>query len=255
MAGCEVVFHLGAQVAIPYSFLNPRDCFATNVGGALNVAQAARRLDVQRLIHISTSEVYGEPSTVPIREDHPFAPRSPYAASKASADLLMMSFQRSYGLPVGIVRPFNTYGPHQSARAIVPAIITQALQGGPVRLGRLSPRRDLTFVADTVQGMLALGAVEATVGRAVQLGSGADASVGELVELVGGVLGRSLEVLPDAQRVRPNDSEISRQLSDPSAAKELSGWQPTTDLLAGLAITVEWISANSHRYGSDTYAT
>src|SRR5437588_3509143 len=156
MHGVEVAFHLGAQIAIPYSFVNPRDFFETNVGGALNVAQAALASGVGRLVHVSTSEVYGDAQSWPITEQHAIAPRSPYAASKAGADLLIQSFHHSLELPVAIARPFNTYGPHQSARAVVPTIATQALRGGRVRLGLLEPRRDLTFVSDTVAGLMAI---------------------------------------------------------------------------------------------------
>jgi nucleoside-diphosphate-sugar epimerase len=254
MAGCDAVFHLGAQVAIPYSYVNPREFFDTNLTGSLNVAQAARRAEVSRVIHVSTSEVYGEPVTLPIDEQHRVMPRSPYAASKAAADLLMMSFNHSYGLPVVVVRPFNTYGPHQSARAIVPTIISQALQGGVVRLGRLDPRRDLTFVTDTVGGMLAVGAAEATVGRVINLGSGEDTSVGELVTLAGELLGRELQVEVDLERVRPSASEISQLRADPSLARRSSGWEARTQLRQGLAETIEWIRVHASAYRPFSYA-
>ncbi len=254
MVGCEVVFHLGAQVAIPYSYLNPRDFFDTNVGGALNVAQAARKAGVERVIHVSSSEVYGEPLSVPMDERHPLMPRSPYAASKAAADLLMMSFNRSYDLPIVVARPFNTYGPHQSSRAVVPTVISQALEGLTLRLGSLEPRRDLTFVGDTVQGMIALGAAEQAAGRVVNLGSGVDISVGELVKLVGQLIGRDLEVELDRERVRPAESEISQLRSDPSLAKETTGWEANTPLRKGLAETIGWIRANRSVYRPMSYA-
>jgi nucleoside-diphosphate-sugar epimerase len=253
-AGIEVVFHLGAQIAIPYSLLNPRDFAETNVLGTLNVAQAALASGVQRLVHVSTSEVYGEVSAWPISEGQALAPRSPYAATKAGADMLIDSFNRALGLPSVTARPFNTYGPHQSARAVVPAIATQALAGGPVRLGRLEPRRDLTFVADTVAGLLAIAAVPDATGRTVQLGSGSDVSVGELVGLVGELVGRELDVELDAARVRPASGEVSRLLCDHSLATALTGWRPQVELREGLAQTVRWLESNQSRYRAGEYA-
>ena len=178
VAGTELVFHLAAQIAIPYSYINPRDFFETNVLGSLNVAQATLDARVEHVIHVSTSEVYGSAQTIPITEDHPLETQSPYAASKLGADKLMDSYHRSYGLPVTVVRPFNTYGPHQSARAIIPTIISQALASDTLRLGSLEPRRDLTYVTDTAAGMIAAATTPATVGRTVQLGTGHDVSVG-----------------------------------------------------------------------------
>jgi dTDP-glucose 4,6-dehydratase len=255
--GREVVFHLGAQIAIPYSYRNPRDFFETNVSGSLNVAQAVLGAGdaVERLVHVSTSEVYGAPVVVPITEDHPLDPRSPYAASKAAADLLMESFQHAFGLPVVTARPFNTYGPHQSARAIVPTIATQALQGTRVRLGRTDTRRDLTFVADTVAGLMAIAETPAIEGRTLQLGSGSDVSIGELAALIGELLGKELEIELDPERVRPADSELPRLLSDHSRASDATGWRPQIGLRDGLARTLEWLAANQHRYRAAEYAT
>jgi dTDP-glucose 4,6-dehydratase len=253
-AGIEIAFHLGAQIAIPYSFLNPRDFVETNIVGALNLAQAALAAGLGRLVHVSTSEVYGQAESVPITERHPLAPRSPYAASKAAADLLMTSFHHAHGLPVAIARPFNAYGPHQSARAIVPTIATQALQGGRVRLGSLEPRRDLTFVSDTVAGLLAVGAADAAVGKTLQLGSERDVSVRELVGLIGEVVGRELEIEPDPQRVRPADSEIPQLLSDCAETARVTGWKAEVDLRAGLGQTVAWVERNEHRYRAQEYA-
>ena len=194
MQGIEYVCHLAAQIAIPYSYLNPRDFIATNVEGSLNVAQAALDAGVQHLVHTSTSEVYGSAQFVPITEDHPLHPQSPYAASKVGADVVMESYNRTYDLPVTVLRPFNTFGPRQSARAVIPTIISQALAGGPVRLGSLSPRRDLTYVEDTAEGYLAALSTPDTVGRTLQLGTGIDVSVGEIVELVGELVGHPLDV-------------------------------------------------------------
>ncbi len=251
--GTEVVFNLGAQNAIPYSYVNPRDFFETNVLGAVSVAQAARDAGVARVVHVSTSEVYGTAQVVPITEDHPIVGQSPYSASKIGADKVMEAWHRSYELPVAIVRPFNTFGPRQSARAVIPTIISQALAGDVLRLGSLDPRRDLTYVGDTVEGFLAAARSDAAVGRTIQLGTGFDVTVGEIVEMVGDIVGRQLTVELDEQRVRPAASEVMRLISDPSLAKELMGWEPTVGLRAGLERTVEWIAANQDRFRIDEY--
>lgn len=254
MAGVEVVFHLGAQIAIPYSLVNPRDFVETNVGGTLNVAQAALQTGVRRVVHVSTSEVYGQAEDLPITERHPFAPRSPYAASKAAADMLMISFHRGMSLPVTIARPFNTYGPHQSARAVVPTIAVQALRGSRLKLGSLEPRRDLLFVRDTVAGLMALADSSDAPGRTVQFGTGHDVSVAELVELVADLVGHELEVELDPGRVRPVDSEIARLVCDRSAASAMTGWEPETDLRTGLSETITWFRSHEARYRQE-YAT
>jgi len=249
----DTILHLGAQIAIPYSFVNPRDFFETNVLGTLNVAQAALRGGARRVIHTSTSEVYGSARTVPITLDHPIEPQSPYAASKVAADKLMDAWHRSYELPMTIVRPFNTYGPRQSARAVIPTIMSQALAGGTLRLGSLTPRRDLTFVEDTVAGMLAAADSDAAIGRTIQLGTGEDVAIGDIVELVGDILGRKLEVELDEARVRPAASEVERLISDPSLAQELTGWSAEVDLREGLARTLDWIASNTQRYRANDY--
>ena len=251
--GIDVVLHLGAQIAIPYSYVNPRDFMEVNALGSLNVAQAALGAGVERVVHTSTSEVYGSAQTVPITEAHPLEPQSPYAASKVAADKLMDSFHRSFDLPVTIVRPFNTYGPFQSARAIIPTIISQALAGGRVRLGALHPRRDFTFVEDTAAGFIAAASAEEAIGRTIQLGTGVDLSVGDLAELVADVLGRELSIEETSERVRPEKSEVDRLLSDPGLAHELTGWEPTVELREGLARTIQWIEQNAHRYRVDQY--
>src|SRR5215207_11609316 len=215
-AGVEIVLHLGAQIAIPYSYVNARDFFETNVLGSLNVAQAALRHGVRRVVHTSTSEVYGSAQTVPMTEDHPLESQSPYSASKIGADKLMDSFHRSHDLPVTVLRPFNTYGPRQSARAVIPTIVTQALAGDVLRLGALDPRRDLTYVEDTVAGFVAAARSDAAVGRTLQLGTGVSVSIGEIVERVGALLGRELTVETDPARVRPRLSEVQLLLSDAS---------------------------------------
>lgn len=251
--GREFVFHLGAQIAIPYSYINPRDFFETNVLGSLNVAQAALEHGVSHLIHVSTSEVYGTAQQVPIAEDHPLEVQSPYAASKLAADKLMDSFHRTFELPMTIVRPFNTFGPHQSARAIVPTIITQALASSSITLGSLEPRRDLTFVTDTVAG-LAAAVSPGAVGRTIQLGTGHDVSIGELVSLVADILGRRIEVQVDDRRIRPPGSEVQRLISSPALAERLLGWRPEVPLREGLERTMRWIEANIGRYQIGRYA-
>ena len=252
-AGVDTVFHLGAQIAIPYSFVNPRDFFETNVLGTLNVAQAALREGVQRVVHTSSSEVYGSARTVPITELHPLEPQSPYAASKVGADKLMDAWQRTYELPVTVLRPFNTYGPRQSARAIIPTVISQALAGGPIRLGSLHPRRDFTYVEDTVSGFLAAAMSPLAIGETFQLGTGDDVSVADIVTMVGDILGRRLETDLDPVRVRPAQSEVERLISDPARAAELTGWRPEHDLRSGLARTIAWIEANAEHYRVDHY--
>ena len=219
----------------------------------LNVAEAALRHEVPKVVHVSSSEVYGSAQTVPITEDHPLSPQSPYAASKVAADKLMDSYHRSFGLPVTVVRPFNTYGPHQSARAVVPTIISQALAGPTVRLGSLDARRDLTFVADTCAGVIAAALAPAAVGRTVQLGTGHDVSVREIVDLVSDLLGKELSVERDTARIRPEKSEVGRLVSCPALARELMGWEPRVELRDGLGQTIEWVAHNKMRYRVNHY--
>jgi dTDP-glucose 4,6-dehydratase len=251
--GTEVVMHLGAQIAIPYSYVNPRDFFEVNVLGTLNVAQAALNAGVERVVHTSTSEVYGSAQTEPITETHPLEPQSPYAASKLAADKLIDSYHRSFDLPATVLRPFNTYGPHQSARAIIPTIISQALAGDTLRLGSLHPRRDLTYVEDTAAGFVAAATAPAAIGRTIQLGTNHDVSVGDLVDMVGEILGKQLTVETDPDRVRPENSEVQRLISGPFLAEELMGWRPQVDLREGLARTVAWIQRNTQRFRTDHY--
>jgi nucleoside-diphosphate-sugar epimerase len=247
-AGIEVVIHLAALIAVPYSYLSPRDYLETNVLGTVNLAQAARHHGVTRFVHVSSSEVYGEVSHWPIAPDQPLAPRSPYAASKAAADLVLESFRAAFSLPVVLARPFNAYGPHQSARAIVPAIVVQALAGETIELGSLTPRRDLTFVRDTAAGLMAIAAAPALPAAPLHLGTGTDVSVGELVTLISEALGRRLTPVLDPQRIRPPASEVSRLVCDASATAAATGWRTSVALRDGLAETVEWIDAHRDRY-------
>jgi dTDP-glucose 4,6-dehydratase len=256
VAGRAWVFHLGALIAIPYSYDNPYDVVQTNVLGTSHVLDACRADSaIERVILTSTSEVYGTARSVPIDEGHPLQGQSPYAATKIAADALGESYHRAFGLPVTILRPFNTFGPRQSARAIVPTIISQALTREVVKLGRLDPRRDLTYVQDTVQGFLAIAGCDQALGKAINIGRGEDLSIGELVELIGRRLGRPLRVQTDDHRIRPAASEVERLVAGTSLARRLWGWQPEYSLARGLDETIAWIREHLDRFRVDTYTT
>lgn len=250
--GIDVVFHLAALIAIPYSYSAPFSYVRTNVEGTLNVLQGARRAGVGRVVQTSTSEVYGTALRVPIAEDHPLQGQSPYSASKIGADKLAESFFLSYGLPVATIRPFNVYGPRQSARAIIPTIITQALAGSEIRLGNLEPTRDLTFVEDTVDGFIRLAESPDAVGQVVNVGSGKEISVGDLAALVLRLVGRELPIVSEGERTRPQGSEVERLCADASRARAL-GWEPQRTLEAGLDQTIAWIGENLDRYRVGAY--
>jgi len=251
--GSEIVFHLGSLVAIPYSYETPTAYIRTNIEGTLNVAQACRSAGVGKLIHTSTSEVYGMAADVPMGEDHQLVAQSPYAASKIGADKIVESLHRSFELPTITVRPFNTYGPRQSQRAIIPTIISQALVGDEVRLGNLHPTRDLTFVEDTVAGFLACAESELSGGQTLNLGTGVETSIGQLVEEVAAIIGRGISVVVDDQRVRAEGSEVDRLCADATRVNELTGWTPRVDLRQGLKRTVEWMEQNLSTYRPDEY--
>ncbi len=238
--GIDTVFHLGARISIPYSYEAPRDTFQVNALGTLNVIEAVRRAGVRRMVHVSTSEVFGSAVQVPMDESHRLKAQSPYAASKIAADKLVESYVCSFGLPAVILRPFNTFGPRQSPRAVISTIIDQALRGGPVRLGSLWPRRDFTFVEDTVQGFIRAGEVETALGETFNLGTGRDVAIGTLAETIGALLGTPLEIVADDRRQRPPDSEVSRLLSDNGKARRLLGWEPRVSLEDGLRRTIDW---------------
>ncbi len=244
----ETVFHLGALIPIPYSYQHPREFITANVVGTLNVLEAARRFDPARVVHTSTSEVYGTPQRVPIDETHPLQPQSPYAASKVGADQLAMSFYASFGTPVVVVRPFNTYGPRQSARAIIPTIITQAMSRDHVEIGSLHPTRDFLFVEDTVSGFLRVAEVDGIEGEVMNLGTGEEISVGDLVETIGRLLSRELSAVTTPERLRPSGSEVERLLADASKAKARLGWDARTRLEDGLARTIEWFESSLGEY-------
>ena len=246
--GTTVVFHLGALIGIPYSYVHPRETIDTNVTGTLNVLMAARECGVERIIHTSSSEVYGTACYAPIDENHPLQGQSPYSASKIGADKIAESFYDSYRLPVVTLRPFNTYGPRQSARAVIPTIITQALAGDEIYLGNLTPRRDFTYVTDTVVGFIKAAECDAAIGRTINMGTSTEVSVDDLVEKIGGMLRKKLRVCRDAIRQRPAGSEVDRLISDNRLARELLEWQPRVLLDEGLGKTVEWVKDNLRLY-------
>jgi dTDP-glucose 4,6-dehydratase len=252
--GVDTVFHLAALIAIPYSYEAPRAYVRANVEGTLNVLQASRMAGVRRIVHTSTSEVYGTARYAPIDEAHPLQGQSPYSASKIAADKLAEAFFCSFQVPVVILRPFNTFGPRQSARAVIPTIITQCLAGHAVKLGSLHPTRDMNFVANTVDGFLRAGEAPGVEGQTIHLGTGREISIGDLVRLIAGMTGRLPQVVSDAQRIRPENSEVDRLVANPARARELLGWSPRISLEEGLQATVDWIRANLGRYRPGSYA-
>lgn len=253
MRDVDQVFHLAALIAIPYSYHAPDSYVQTNVVGTLNVLQAARDSGIERVVHTSTSEVYGTATYVPIDENHPLQGQSPYSATKIAADKMAEAFFLSFGLPVTTVRPFNTYGPRQSARAIIPTIITQCLAGNVVRLGNLDPTRDLNFVNDTVEGFLHVAVSQQSIGKVVNLGSGREISIGELAMLIACLMGRDISIECEGQRIRPKGSEVERLLADTSLARQLADWTPATALEDGLGVTIEWVRANADRFRVGSY--
>lgn len=257
VAGTDTVFHLAALVAIPYSYVAPASYIATNVAGTTHVLEAVRDLGIERLIHTSTSETYGTAQYVPIDEDHPIQPQSPYSASKVGADAIALAYHRSFDLPVSIIRPFNTYGPRQSARAVIPAIASQVLAGyAEIRLGNLKPIRDLTYVDDTVAGFLAVAQAEACVGRVTNLGTGTAVSIGELARLIAEVAGRpEVVVVADETRLRPEPSEVYELLANAEKANDRAGWTAVVPLREGLAKVVEFVRDHADDYDPGRYAT
>jgi dTDP-glucose 4,6-dehydratase len=253
MKNVDVVFHLAALIAIPYSYQAPLSYVHTNIEGTLNVLSAARDLNVARVIHTSTSEVYGTARYAPIDEAHPLQGQSPYSASKIGADKMAEAFYDSFDVPVTTVRPFNTYGPRQSARAVIPAIITQCQAGNVIRLGSLHPTRDFNFVADTVAGFIAAASADAALGQTINIGSGREISIGDLVHLIAQLMGRTVTVIADDQRVRPEKSEVDRLLASNARARELLGWTPQVSLEQGLERTIAWLTQNSERYRPGVY--
>jgi len=249
----EIVFHLAALIAIPYSYQAPASYVRTNTEGTLNVMQAARDADVECVVHTSTSEVYGTARYAPIDEAHPLQGQSPYAASKIGADKMAEAFHLSFGVPVVTVRPFNTFGPRQSARAVIPTIITQLLAGPVARLGNTSPTRDMNFVANTVDGFVLAASTPTAIGQAINLGSGREISIGDLVQLIARLMDKPVNVEGENTRMRPEGSEVERLLADNRLARELLGWEPRVNLEEGLQRTIAWIQQHPERYRPGVY--
>ncbi len=253
MQGVSHVFHLGALIAIPYSYVNPAEVVETNVIGTLNILMAARQAQPERVVHTSTSEVYGTALRVPIDESHPLQGQSPYSASKIGADKLAESFYRSFNVPVVTLRPFNTYGPRQSSRAVIPTIITQALTQDVIRLGNVEARRDLTYVSDTVEGFVKMAETPGIEGETCNLGTGQEIRIGDLANEIIDLLGKSLKLETDKGRLRPEKSEVQRLISDNNRARALLGWEPQISLRDGLKKTIDWVAAHLDFYRPDQY--
>ena len=252
--GIDIIFHLAALIGIPYSCHAPVSYVRTNVEGTLNVLQAALEANVERVVHTSTSEVYGTAQYVPIDEQHPLQGQSPYSATKIGADKLAEAFHCSFGLPVVTLRPFNTYGPRQSARAVIPTIIVQCMTRESVRLGNLSPTRDLTYVADTVEGFICAAQSQGAEGKVINIGSGQEISIGDLAHKIANLLGKAVEIECENERKRPEGSEIERLCAANGLARKLLGWEPRYTLDEGLRLTIEWIGEHLEHYRPDTYA-
>ena len=241
VAGHEIVFHLGALIAIPYSYVHPTEVAEVNVMGTVNALNAARDAGVTRFVHTSTSEVYGTARTVPIREDHPLTGQSPYSASKIGADALVDSYHRAFGLPVTTLRPFNTFGPRQSGRAVIPTIIGQALKSDEIKLGSLTPTRDFTFVEDTARAFLAVASCDAALGKVLNAGNGREISVGDVATRIVARVGRPVRIVVESGRTRPEKSEVMRLICDASMLRELTGWEPQVTLDEGLDRVISFI--------------
>ena len=252
--GCRKIFHLGALIAIPYSYVHPFDFVQTNVVGTANLLNACLETsDVERIVHTSTSEVYGTARYTPIDEKHPLQAQSPYSASKIAADKLAESYFLSFNLPVATLRPFNTFGPRQSLRAVIPTIISQALEGKRIKLGNTTPRRDFLFVKDTVRGFIALGKCEEAIGKTVNIGVGQDISIEEVMKKILGLMGKEAQVETEGQRIRPEKSEVMQLLSDTRLAQTLFQWVPRYTLEDGLRETIEWYRQNLSRFKVGSY--
>ena len=252
--GCDWVFHLAALIGIPYSYVSPQAYIRTNIEGTYNILQSAKEFGLNQVLITSTSETYGTAQYVPIDENHPLAAQSPYSASKIGADHLALSYHHSFDLPVKIVRPFNTYGPRQSARAVIPTIITQILSGQQtIRLGNIFPTRDLTFVKDTANGFIEIAKSDRLFGQVTNIGMGRDISIGDLTNLIADILKVDIKIETDKQRVRPDSSEVERLCCKNTKLLENTGWKPQFDLRSGLGITIDWIRANLNNYKSQLY--
>lgn len=252
--GADSVFHLGALIGIPYSYLHPRDVVETNVMGTFNVLRAALDEGVPRIVHVSTSEVYGTAQSLPMNEQHPLQSQSPYAASKIGADKVAESFYLSYGLPVTTIRPFNTFGQRQSSRAVIPTIVSQAVAGGSIQLGSIHPRRDFTYVTDTARGMVLASEREESIGQTINLGNGKDISVGELALRIIAIVGSEATVVHDRARTRPDASEVDHLRADNSVARDVLGWRPEVTLDEGLARVIAWTREHPPLFRCGEYA-
>lgn len=251
----DVVFHLGSLIAIPYSYAHPRETVETNVIGALNVFEAARDAGVEKVVHTSTSEVYGTARYVPIDENHPLQGQSPYSASKIGADKVAESFYRSFDVPIATIRPFNTYGPRQSARAVIPTIITQALVQGKVALGATHTTRDYTYVDDLVRAFLLIAESPGTVGETINVGSNYEISIGAVAGTVAALLGKEIDIITESERLRPEKSEVERLWCDNTRARDLLGWSPAVPLEEGLLRTIAWFREHLGLYRPNHYVT
>ncbi|SMP47637.1 dTDP-glucose 4,6-dehydratase [Neorhodopirellula lusitana] len=253
MEGCDAVLHLAALIAIPYSYVAPDSYVRTNIDGTLNVLEAARMLETPRIVHTSTSEVYGTALRVPIDEEHPLQGQSPYSATKIAADKLAESYYRSFDLPVVTIRPFNTFGPRQSTRAVLPTIITQALTSDTIKLGATTPTRDLTYVSDTVNGFLCGATAPGIEGQTLNLGTGSEISIGDLAAMVCRLCNVQCEIVCENERLRPEKSEVNRLLSDNSLAKNNMNWQPELSLEEGVQETIDWMKQNLSHFRAGEY--
>jgi len=250
----DVIFHLAALIGIPFSYHSPDSYVDTNIKGTLNVLQAARKLKIEKVVHTSTSEIYGTAQYAPIDEKHPVNPQSPYAATKSAADTLCLSFYRSFNLPVTILRPFNTFGPRQSARAVIPTIISQIHAGQKaIKLGNLKATRDLNYVSNTVDAFLKVAENGKTVGKVFNTGSGREVSIARLVGIIQDVMGTKVKVIADQQRIRPAQSEVGRLICDASLIKKVCGWKPRVSLEEGLKMSSEWLKKNLKAYKAHIY--
>ncbi len=260
MKGCTHVLHLASLIAIPYSYHSPATYVDTNINGTLNIVQAANELEVEKVVHTSTSEVYGTALYVPIDENHPLQGQSPYSASKIAADQMALSFHRSFATPVSVIRPFNTYGPRQSARAVIPTIISQLASGNQsIKLGAISPTRDFNFIKDTVNGFISVMESEKSIGEVINIGSNYEVSIGETAEMIADIMGVKLQIVTDEQRLRPKKSEVERLWAENKKAKDLLGWCPQyggkEGFRKGLKETIEWFTNpnNLSQYKADVY--
>jgi len=249
----DIIFHLGAVISIPYSYIHPQEVIETNILGTLNVLNAAREFKVEKIVHTSTSEVYGTGKYIPISEEHPLQAQSPYSASKIAADKIAESFFRTYNLPIAIIRPFNTYGPRQSARAVIPTIIIQALTRNEIFIGATHPTRDFTYIEDTVEGFLKIAETSESIGEIINIGSGIEVSIKEITNKIISVINRDVKVVFDATRIRPIQSEVEKLVADNSKAKKIINWEPKISLDEGLKFTIDWLSNSLTLYKPDIY--